>query len=163
MKEYRIRPLTPADQTFLWEMLYQSLYVPVGDAPFERSILNQPEIGQYVKDWGRTNDAGFVAVDDHDRPIGAIWLRLFSGEEKGFGFVNDQTPELGMSVLPEYRGEGIGTSLLSALIKWAEDHYENISLSVASENPVRRLYERQGFTAVGKNGGSITMRNKLRI
>lgn len=86
----------------------------------------------------------------------------FSSEEKGFGHVNDQTPELGMAVLPEYRGQGIGTSLLSCLIKWAEDHYENISLSVASENPVRRLYERQGFIAVGKHGGSVTMKRKLR-
>lgn len=143
-------------------MLYQSLYVPVGSAPFDRSILDQPEIAQYVKDWGRPNDSGFVAVDDRDQPIGAIWLRLFSVEEKGFGYVNDQTPELGMAVLPEYRGQGVGTSLLSRLIEWAEDHYENISLSVASENPARRLYERHGFIAIGKHGDSVTMMARIR-
>ena len=131
-------------------------------APFERSILKQPEIAQYVKDWGRTSDSGFVALDDHDQPIGAIWLRLFSGEVKGFGYVNDQTRELSMALLPEYRGQGIGTSLLSCLIKWAEAHHENISLSVASENPASRLSEMQGFEAVGKQGDSITMRRKLR-
>ena len=160
-KEFEIRPLIPSDQSFLWEMLYQSLYVPEGSAPFEREILNHPDIAKYVSDWGREDDSGFVAVDENDRPVGAIWLRLLKGEEKGFGYVDDKTPELGMAVSPEYRGKGIGTSLLSSLIKSAEDFNEYISLSVAIGNPALRLYQRLGFEIVGKHGNSITMKRKL--
>jgi ribosomal protein S18 acetylase RimI-like enzyme len=160
-KGFEIRPLTPSDQTFLWEMLYQSLYVPEGRAPFERTVLSHPDIAKYVKDWGRENDSGFAAVVEHGRPAGAIWLRLLSGEDKGFGYVDDRTPELGMAVLPEYRGRGIGTGLLRRLIESAGDTYENISLSVAIGNPAIRLYERFNFERVGEDGGSIIMKRKL--
>jgi ribosomal protein S18 acetylase RimI-like enzyme len=159
--EYSIRFLMPSDQMFLWEMLYQSLYVPKGAAPFERSVVNRPEIARYVKDWGRENDSGFVAVDGNNRPIGAIWLRLLKDDEKGSGYVDDETPELGMAVLPEYRGLGIGTSLLARLTEAAGASYESISLSVANGNPALRLYQRAGFVVVGKCGDSITMSRKL--
>jgi ribosomal protein S18 acetylase RimI-like enzyme len=161
-KEFEIRLLTLSDQQFLWEMLYQSLYVPEGRAPFERSILNHPDIAKYVEDWGRENDSGFVAVAENNQPVGAIWLRLLIGAEKGFGYVDDKTPELGMAVLSEYRGKGIGTSLLSRLIKSAEDFYEYISLSVATGNPALRLYQRLGFEVVGESGDSIIMKRKLK-
>ncbi|MBC8043632.1 MAG: hypothetical protein IAF08_09345 [Rhizobacter sp.] len=39
-RNYAIRHLTPDDQPFLWEMLYQSLYVPEGHAPIDRIVLN---------------------------------------------------------------------------------------------------------------------------
>lgn len=153
----------PSDQAFLWEMLYQSLYVPEGSVAFERSILDLPEIAKYVKDWGcKKDDAGFVAVNKCEQPIGAIWLRLFQAEEKGFGYVDNRTPEIGMAVLVEYRCQGIGTSLLSYLLKWAAGVYQNVSLSVAAGNPARRLYERQGFEVVGKASGSVTMNRRLR-
>ncbi|MBC7920667.1 MAG: GNAT family N-acetyltransferase [Ferruginibacter sp.] len=141
-------------------MLYQSLYVPKDGAPFERNIVNQADIARYVKDWGRADDSGFVAVDENDHLVGAVWLRLFKKEEKGFGYVDDKTPELGVAVSPEYRGKGIGTVLLSRLIKATEDIYECISLSVTVENPALRLYQRLGFEAVAKCGDSITMKRK---
>lgn len=145
---------------FLWEMLFQSLYVPKGDAPFERTILDHPDIAKYVKDWGRSSDSGFVAVVDNARPIGAVWLRLLSGSEKGFGYVDDDTPELGMAVVAEYRGKGIGTSLLNHLIASVNGVFESISLSVAVGNPALRLYQRFGFEVVEQNGNSITMKRR---
>lgn len=160
--EYEVRPLAPSDQVVLWEMLYQSLYVPEGGAPFERSILHHPEIARYVKDWGRETDSGFVAVDENGRAVGAIWLRLLKGGEKGFGYVDDKTPELGMAVLAGYRGKGIGTSLLSRLLSSAGASFENISLSVAVGNPAMRLYQRLGFEVAGKHGGSVTMKRPLK-
>jgi ribosomal protein S18 acetylase RimI-like enzyme len=162
MKNYHIRSLMPGDQTFLWEMLYHSLYVSEDGAPFDRNVVNQPEIARYVKDWGRPNDSGFVAVDEANRPLGAIWLRLFSSAEKGFGYINDQTPELGMAVLTGYQGHGIGTKLLSRLMESARKDFESISLSVVAENPAVRLYLRLGFEVAGKNGTALTMLRKLR-
>lgn len=144
-------------------MLYQSLHVPEGGAPFERSILKQPNIARYVEEWGRESDAGFVALEENGQPVGAIWLRLLTGNEKGFGYVDDDTPELGMAVLPEYRNQGIGTNLLSHLINYAEGSYDSISLSVAEGNPALSLYRRLGFEVVGKDGSSITMRRRLKV
>jgi ribosomal protein S18 acetylase RimI-like enzyme len=156
-----IRPLIRADQQFLWEMLYQSLYVPKGAQPFQRSILDQPDIAKYVRDWGRKTDCGFVAVDQAGLPVGAVWLRLLIGSEKGFGYVDERTPEIGMAVLPAYRGQGIGTSLLARLIEFAAGNYEQICLSVAAENPALRLYERFAFEVVARSGCTITMRRQM--
>ena len=159
--QYKIRSLTAADQTLLWEMLYLSLFVPEGNAPFERSILEQPDISKYVRDWGRTDDFGFVAVGENNQPLGAIWLRLLTNGEKGYGYIDDFTPELGMAVFPEYRGQGIGTSLLTHLIETAVASYEQISLSVALENPALRLYQRFGFEVVAGDGNSVTMQRRV--
>lgn len=160
-KGLEIQPLSVSDQSFLWEMLYQSLYVPEGQPPFERSILAKPEIARYVSNWGREDDFGFVSVDGNNRSLGAIWLRLLKGEERGFGYVDDQTPELGMGVLAEYRGQGIGTGLLARLLQSVAGRYDQISLSVSVGNPAIRLYQRMGFEVVGKSGDSITMKRKL--
>jgi ribosomal protein S18 acetylase RimI-like enzyme len=160
--QYKIRSLTPADQSLLWEMLYLSLFVPEGSAPFERSTLEQLNISKYVRDWGRATDSGFVAVDENNQPLGAIWLRLLAGEQKGYGYVDDFTPELGMAVFPEHRGRGIGTSLLKRLVETAGASYEQISLSVARENPALRLYERFGFEVVAEDGNSLTMQKRIK-
>lgn len=146
------------DQPFLWEMLYQSLYVPEGHAPIDRIVLRHPYLARYVEDWGRKDDCGFIATDDNNRPLGATWMRLFKEDDKGYGYIDDLTPELGMAVQPEYRGQGIGTALLVCLIKSTEHLYNCISLSVASGNPAARLYTRLGFEITGEQSGSITMK-----
>ncbi len=160
--QYKIRSLIAADQPLLWEMLYLSLFVHEGNAPFERSVLEHPDISKYVRDWGGATNSGFVAVDGNNQPLGAIWLRLFKGDEKGYGYVDDFTPELGMAVFPEHRGQGIGTSLLTRLFETAGASYEQISLSVARENPALRLYQRLGFEVVAEIGNSLTMRKRLK-
>lgn len=161
--QYKIRSLTRADQGLLWELLYLSLFIPAGHAPFERDILAQPSISKYVRDWGRATDFGWVAVDENNQPLGAIWLRLLAGEAKGYGYVDDVTPELGMAVFPASRGRGIGTSLLTRLVKTATASYAQISLSVARENPALRLYQRFAFEVVAEDTNSLTMLKKLKV
>src|SRR5262245_52577210 len=159
-----IREASTADEPFLWEMLYHSLYVPDGGAPFDREILTRPGIARYVEEWGRPGDVGLIAVDSTSGDaVGAAWLRLFPVLEKGYGYVGDNIPELAIAVLPEHRGHGIGTSLLARLLEIAGATYEAVSLSVSTENPAQRLYERIGFERVGISGNSVTMLKRLSI
>ncbi|NJK64878.1 MAG: GNAT family N-acetyltransferase, partial [Synechococcaceae cyanobacterium SM2_3_1] len=100
----------------------------------------------------------FLASDAAtSQPVGAVWLRLMVGENKGYGYIDDNTPELYIAILPEYRGQGIGTQLLSHLFN-SECWSPSISLSVSVGNSAVRLYERFGFTVVGKSCDSMTMR-----
>ena len=126
--------------------------------PSHRAALAQPEIAHYVSEWGQPADRGFIAVDAHtDQPIGAAWLRLFSSDAPGYGFVDDRTPEVSIALLPDWRSRGIGSELLIALLAYADTRRPAVSLSVDPANPALRLYERLGFERVGLAGGSVVM------
>ena len=79
-------------------MLYQSFYVPEGEKPFPREILQEPHISKYVSDWGRHGDIALIAKTQDREPLGVVWLRGFDGTNMGYGYVDDNTPELWISV-----------------------------------------------------------------
>ena len=64
---------------------------------------------RYVSGWGRRGDTSVVALED-GFPIGAAWSRLFTRDEPGFGFVDEQTPEVAIAVVPSRRGEASAQS-----------------------------------------------------
>ncbi len=153
-----IRSLLPTDEPVLWEMLYKALYVPVGEPALPRDIIQVPEIARYVQGWGRSGDRGCLAIDDQTgEPIGAVWVRLWVGDDRGYGYVDDDTPELAIAVLPNYRNQGTGTALLTQFLA-AIPNSLSISLSVAESNPAVRLYDRFGFAIVGRDGSSMLMK-----
>src|SRR5258708_12845491 len=69
-------------------------------------------VARYVNNWGRPGDAGLVAWEAG--PIGAAWYRLFPASAPGFGFVDEQTPELTIAVVPSRPGGGLGRQLMTA-------------------------------------------------
>lgn len=163
-KQYTIRPLGPADEPFLWEMLHEAIYIPEGGTKPDRAILQEPSLAHYVAGWGeQPDDCGLLAIDSQNgQLIGAAWLRLFPATDPGWGFVDGATPEVSIAMLPAYRGQGIGAALLTALITQATGRYAALSLSVDPQNPAMRLYARLGFVAVGAFGTSVTMRKEMK-
>jgi ribosomal protein S18 acetylase RimI-like enzyme len=144
-----IYPLTPEDEPFLWEMLFEAAHLAEDGETSVQAAMNHPEIAKYVQNWGRKNDRGFGAIDlETQQKIGAVWLRIFPETDRGYGYINDRTPELAIAVLPPYRGQGIGTRLLLHLLNTVKDLYPTISLSVRTDNPVIHLYRRVGFQEV---------------
>jgi len=138
-------------------MLYQALYIPPGHPALPRQVVRLPELARYVQDWGQNSDFGFLASEAMtDQSMGAVWGRLLIGDNQGYGYVNDETYELSIAVLPEYRGQGIGTRLLAHLFE-SEYGERPMSLSVSVDNPAVRLYQRFGFEVVSQNDASITM------
>jgi ribosomal protein S18 acetylase RimI-like enzyme len=118
-------------------------------------------VARYVLNWGRPGDEGLVALDDAN-PVGAAWFRLFPREEAGFGFVDEQTPELTIAVVPSRRGKGFGHELMTGLLERARRAgYDALSLSVAKDSPAVSLYERYGFHAVAEPDDALTMVAKL--
>ena len=163
MSTYDLRALNQTDGDFLREMLYHALYLPAGQTPFPKEIVNEPEIARYVEGWGRDDDRGFIAFDrSTSEPIGAVWIRLFKRESPGYGYLDDEIPELSIALLPGYRHRGIGTALLTQLIDEAQGRYVALSLSVSTDNPAAHLYQRLGFEVVRQNGASLTMKKALK-
>ena len=151
-----LRPLLPSDEPFLWEMLYLALYVPPGQPLFPRSFLHDPDIACYVQGWGRPGDWGLLARDA-DKPVGAIWLRQWTGQERGYGYVSPLIPEFSIALLPEYREMGLGTHMIKTVISKARGQFPGLSLSVVESSPACRLYERLGFRKVGRVMESMVM------
>ncbi len=57
-----------------------------------------------------------------------------------------------ITLLPQFRGKGIGTSLLQGLIKKSNKVQKKISLHVEPGNPALLLYRRLGFIYIKNNG-----------
>lgn len=148
---------TEEDEPILWIMLYLAIHVPPGAPQPPLNCIFQPELARYARDWGRPGDCGVAAFDAHNLPIGAAWLRLLTGENRGYGWVSDQIPEISIAVVPEYRAKGIGTQLLERAIALAQEQFPAVSLSVSIDNPAVKLYRRMGFVEVHRNGSSLTM------
>jgi len=151
--EYEIRPLLANDEPILREMLYQGLS-SVGNHQPSREILLRPEFAHYADGWGRTGDTGFVAHDKKDGSVvGAVWLRKPVHKP-------DAAPELAFAVRPEHRRHGLGTALLTQLVR-ANPEESTISVSLVAGKPVLRLYERFGFKVAKEGPDAIVMQRHV--
>ncbi|MDA1314782.1 MAG: GNAT family N-acetyltransferase [Acidobacteria bacterium] len=158
MDHYSTRSATGFDEHFLWERLYEAIYVPPNTSPPPKEILRYPGVARYLEGWGRAGDLGFIAVEKQTKkPVGAAWIRLWTESNHGYGFVDIETPELIVSVEKGHRGEGVGTLLLKRLIGEAGSRFRAVSLSVATQNRAMRLYERLGFEVASRDGETLTM------
>jgi ribosomal protein S18 acetylase RimI-like enzyme len=120
-------------------------------------LLAEPRLAHYVAGWPRPGDFGTVAVDDERVVVGAASCRLFDASDPRYGYVAADVPELSIGVDPGYRGRGIGTALQETVNAQAASRgHRGISLSIEDGNRARELYERAGFTTVGRTGGSDT-------
>jgi GNAT superfamily N-acetyltransferase len=127
------------------------------DIPDPATVMAHPEVVIYHRGWGRTGDIGVKAVAD-ERTVGAAFARLFTEESHGYGYVDAQTPELGVGVVAGYRGHGLGRRLLEAIADQAQaEGILRLSLSVNNPNPAKRLYQSLGYTTVGDDGDSSVM------
>ena len=146
------------DVRFLRDMLHHAYYWR------EREPGEGPgPVALYVKGWGRPGDTALIAVEEAF-PIGAAWYRLFRRDQPGYGFVDEETPELAIAVVPSRRGRGIGDALLNALYGRAQaDGYRAVSLSVERVNDALVSYyaDKHRFARVEGDGDSVTMRREL--
>jgi GNAT superfamily N-acetyltransferase len=152
--DYLIRPLTPQDEPVLWETLYHGLSDPAAPEPASRDMLRRPEISKYVAAWGRPGDCGFVAHEKRGGAlIGAVWLRQPSDKPGA-------TPELALAVKHGHRRHGIGTALLTQLVR-AHPEQSTISISFVAGKPVLRLYERFGFKVLDRERDAVVMQRQV--
>ena len=143
------------------------------DVPFMRSMLAHAyawrvnafeaeiPLSRYVDNWGRPGDVAVIAHETGNR-VGAAWLRIFSPDEPGYGYVDDTTPELSIAVVPSRRRHGLGQELMDALLDAARGAgHGAVSLSVEEDSPAVAFYERNGFEQVREQDGGLVMQRRL--
>ena len=156
---YTIRPMAEAEYPLLEEFLYEAIFVPEGETPPPRSITEAPELQVYIQDFGRArHDRALVAEADGE-VVGAAWARIMHD----YGHIDEETPSLAIAVRTPWRGQGIGTALLEALLTLLRDRgYARASLSVQKANAAVRLCRRAGFDVWRENGEEHIMVLRLR-
>ena len=143
----KVSVMRKSDYVCLPEFLYQAIYIPEGEEWPPPEIINGPNISIYIKDFGsQAGDLGVVAKQN-GQIIGAAWTRIIPA----YGHIDQNTPELAISILPPFRSYGIGTKLMKKLFEvLRESGYKQTSLSVQKNNPAVRFYQRLGYMVSGE-------------
>ncbi len=151
---YTIRGLRESETALLEDFLYEAIFVPEGVEAPPRQIVELPELQVYVKDFGtKEDDVALVAEVDGD-VVGAVWVRVM----KDFGYVDDSTPSLSVSVYEEHRNNGIGTAMMKEMLRLLRDKgYRQTSLSVQRANYAVKMYEKLGYEVVKKSDEEYVM------
>ena len=150
LSNYLIREMNPDEVGILKDMLYEAIFQPDEMNLLPREVIEQPELSIFINNWGQPDDLCLVAEID-GKIVGAVWTRILDGEVKGFGNIDDQTPEFAISLYKEYRNKGIGTAIMKQMLQHLKCRgYKQTSLAVQKENYAVRMYKNVGFEIVAK-------------
>ena len=157
--DYSIREMREAEYPLLEEFLYQAIFQRDEKNLIPSSVLADPDINVYIRDFGDYPEDFCLCAEAEDKVIGAVWVRNI----QGFGSIDDQTPEFAISLLPDYRGYGIGTALMKAMIEHLKTKsYSQTSLAVQKDNYALKMYLQVGFEIVDENAEEFIMRYQLK-
>ena len=145
---YKIRKIKETEYSLLKDFLYEAIFVPDGVEAPPKSIVDIPELQVYISGFGsEPHDIALIAEVDH-KAVGAAWVRIMND----YGHVDDETPSFAISLYREYRGLGIGTEMMKAMLAILKDRgYRQASLAVQKANYAVRMYRKIGFEIVGEN------------
>ena len=157
-----LRPGTDADIEHVKRALFEAVsWNPERELPPYEIVIAHPELARYHEGWGRRGDLAVIAEREGE-VVGASLCRLFTAEDHGHGYVDDETPELAVAVWDGHRGEGIGTRLMGGIEEAARAAgFSKISLCVDADNPARRLYERLGYETLTVDDEGVRMLKEL--
>jgi ribosomal protein S18 acetylase RimI-like enzyme len=159
VSEIGIRELSSEEVAHVKWALYEAVsWNPGRELPPFEVTIEHPQLAIYHRDWGRPGDLGLAAEIDR-AVVGVAFFRLFTDDDHGHGYVDDETPELGVAVREGFRGRGIGTLLLAELAERARSRaIGRLSLSVEPANSAVRLYERVGYVEISRDDtGGVRM------
>lgn len=149
-----IREIKSFEYPLLEDFLYEAIFIPDGIEPPPKSIVQEPELQIYVSHFGEKKDDRALVAEVDGKVVGAVWARMMPD----YGHIDDETPSLAISLYKAYRGFGIGTALLQAMLSFLkESGYTRTSLSVQKANHAVKLYQKVGYKVVEENDEEYIM------
>ena len=146
MEEVALRAAREGDRTFLAEVYASTrademATLPWSDEQKAAFVTHQFE-AQDVHYRTHYDGAAFDVIEVVGEPAGRLYVHRGPSDIR----------VMDIALAPAFRGRGIGTGLLRALMAEAEDSGRRLSIHVELNNPARRLYERLGFRVAGEHG-----------
>ena len=136
-EDVTIRRAQEEDRDFLIRMNHLTETWGDEDAAQEQDFSESDR--HYVGKW--TPDQGGVIVVQAGEPIGAAWLRTFTAEDPGTGFVEEKYPEVAIALASGHTGGGLGRRLLTAALDQArDDGRPGVSLCVEKGNDLSLIH-----------------------
>ncbi|MBC8114767.1 MAG: GNAT family N-acetyltransferase [Candidatus Saccharimonas sp.] len=140
------RPIVEGDRETLYRCYASTRteelsVVPWDDEAKDRFLRMQfhAQSLHYEKHYPR---AQFQLILVDEQPAGRLYVDRW---EKEIRIVD-------ITLLPPFRGQGIGSSILDSLIEESAAAGKPLSIHVEKNNPAMRLYERLGFRPIGEVG-----------
>ncbi len=154
---YKIRNIKTSEIYVLDNFLYEAIFQKNNKDRLPKDIIKKPELQVYIAEFGKESDYCLVAEYEKEI-IGCVWVRILSEQIKGFGNIDDKTPEFAISILKDFRGYGIGTSLMISMLKLLRDKgFKKASLAVQKDNYALKMYQNIGFQIIGENEEEFLM------
>ena len=141
-----LRPVAGGDEAFL-----RRVYASTRELELSLIVWSEDEKEAFLRDQFDRQDAyyrehyegaGFDVVEVDGHPVGRLSVARWPEEIR----------IMDLALLPEHRGAGIGTRLLSELLAEGRRTGRRVSVHVEKVNPALRLYERLGFVPVADKG-----------
>jgi ribosomal protein S18 acetylase RimI-like enzyme len=138
-----LRPASAKDSEFLFHVYASTRQVEVaswGWSPAQQSSFFRMQYDVRQRGFAAAYPTAAVSVVCVDA-VDAGSIIIFRG--------SNEVRLMDISLLPEYRGRGIGQALIGTLMSEASRLQSPLRLSVLRGNRAARLYERMGFVAKG--------------
>ncbi len=156
LADVRLRPITDDDLPFLCQVYSSARAAELSAITWsdeeKAAFLRQQFAGQHRYYREHYADSQFMVILRRGQSIGRLYWRD-NGVDASL---------LDISLLPESRGGGIGSAILSRLLERADQVCQSITLHVEPDSPARRLYCRNGFEVLANNGVYLKMRRPPR-
>jgi ribosomal protein S18 acetylase RimI-like enzyme len=147
----KLRDALPEDESFLFEVYTSTRAEEIALVPWDdeqrKSFLTMQFAAQHSHYRAQFPDASYSVILRDDLPLGRFYVR----KDK------DEIRILDITILPEYRNSGIGTSLLRELLDEAAQSKKRVLIYVETFNPSLRLFERLGFKSIAEEGINFLM------
>ncbi len=145
---YNIRKIREDEYFLLDDFIYEAIFIPEGVEPPPKTIINQPDLQVYIRNFGAEKDDICFVAEVNGKVVGAVWVR----DMEDYGHIADGVPSFAISLYKEYRNFGIGTKLmLTMLDELRSKGYDRTSLAVQKANYAVKMYKKVGFEIIDEN------------
>lgn len=151
IRNVELVPVAGEDRAFLFQVFATTRERELAFAPWsdeQKQDFLRMQFEAQDRDY-RSNypQAQFLLIREEGDPIGRIYLDRRQ----------DEIRILDIALLPEHRGRGIGSQLLSAVHAQAAAAGLAVRLHVEHYNLARQLYERMGYRVLSDDGVYLFM------
>ena len=160
----KIRPVQKRDFPQIFDIYMQGYAEAAKDRDFgDVNRLKKPD-RKVMKPWAKklaseikSGDLIYIVAEDRKRVVGFCYVKKLDTPDSETSHVAN----LGIRVVRDMRGSGIGTALIKEIIKRSRGKFEILDLSVMAINrDAERLYRKFGFVRWGTASGYVKRKGR---